>query len=307
MPEAYEPDRQFVEKLEWQLASEFRRLSRMRPARKVAVPRQAFVLAIVAGVLLSGVAATKAADLIKDSWRRKIELAKAETEVRLQKASAELKRDQAAKAEERASLGLISLEDSLVVRLMADRSALDLKKSELNLCEVRASGEAPQDDLSAPLVGGRDFVTERLEIDKRMRELGLELRQGRIEQRFRTLAQLGLVGKSKMDDVRAATEAEKAEIDSIQFRIGIRRQFIEGSISAEDVEIRDRIALAERDLLRAQSRVDSLRRDLEDKRQLLAVGQTPEEVVQALQSGLDAAEEELALANLEIEILKGIK
>jgi hypothetical protein len=307
MPETYEPDRQFVEKLEWQLASEFRRSRRLRSAGKIAVPRQAIVLTVVAGVLLSGVAVTKAADLIKDSWRRKIELAKAETEVRLQKAAAEFKTGQAAKAEERASMGLITLEDSRAAKLIADRSALGLKKSELNLDEVRASGEPPRDDLSAPLVDGRDYVAERLEIDKRVLELSLDLRQGRIDRRFRTLAQLGLVGRSQMDDVLAATEAERAEVESLRSRIDIRKQFIEGRLSAKDVEIGDRLAIAERDERRARSRVDSLRKDLEDQRQLLAVGQVPEAVVQALQLGLNTAEEELALAGLEIEILKDIK
>src|SRR5512135_2694874 len=127
MRETYDPDRQFVEKLEWHLASEFRRANSLRSQRKVAVPRGVVVLAIVAGVLLTGVAATKAADLIKDSWLKKIELAKAETDVKLQKAFAEFKIQQTAKAEDRWALGLITQEEYQTIKVVAKRSALDLQ------------------------------------------------------------------------------------------------------------------------------------------------------------------------------------
>ena len=72
MPKSFEPDCRFVDRLEWQLASEFRRKDRLKPAAgKVAVPRYVVALSLAAGVLPMGVAATKAADLIKDSWAEK--------------------------------------------------------------------------------------------------------------------------------------------------------------------------------------------------------------------------------------------
>ncbi len=74
MPKSFEPDGQFVDKLEWQLSSEFRRTSRLKPAAgRVAVPRWVVAFSLVAGVLLMGVAAIKASDSIKGAWRKKIE------------------------------------------------------------------------------------------------------------------------------------------------------------------------------------------------------------------------------------------
>lgn len=307
MPETYEPDSQFVDRLEWQLASEFRRARQLRSAAKIAVPRQAVVLAVLAGVLLAGVAATKAADLIKDSWRRKLDLAKAETDVRLQRAWSGFRNERAAEAEKRFSMGLIPQEDSLVAKLGADLSALDLRKSELNLWEVQASGKAPQNDLYAPLVAGRDLVAERLEIGQRMYELSLELRRSRISQGLRARVEMGLVSPNEMKAFLSKTDSEQAEIESFGRRIDLRRQFIEGSLSAEAVEISDRMALAERDLRLAQLRVDSVQRDLEEKRRRFTLGETPETEIQALQLGLTMAEEELALAKLEVEILKSVR
>jgi len=307
MNEPYEPDRKFVENLEWQLTSEFRRTSRLKPSRRVAVPRIAVVLTLVACALMTGVAAIKAADLIKDSWRRKIEVAKAETEVRLQRAFVDFKNQQAVKAQDQAAKGLISQEDYHAKKFVADVSVLDLQKVQLNLEEVLVSGEAPRNELHAPLVGGRDFVAERLETEKKTRQLDLDLRRSRVEQRLRQLVQKGLAGKSQLDDFQATSEAEQAAFESAQQRLELRRQFIGGELSAQEVEIRDRMSLAERDLRRAQFNVDYLTKKLEDLRRLAVKGMVPESDVQGMQLGVNAAQQELTLAQLEIEILKSIK
>ena len=94
MSSRFEPDAKFVDRLEWQLTSEFRRREHLKPAPgRIAVPRSVAALSVAAGILLLGVAATKAADLIKDSWRKKIEVARLETEVKIKRAFLELKKD----------------------------------------------------------------------------------------------------------------------------------------------------------------------------------------------------------------------
>jgi hypothetical protein len=92
---AFEPDRQFVDRLEWQLAAEYRRINRRRSSERVAVPRPVLAFALAAGVLLTGVAAIKAADFVHDAWRKKIEVARAETDVLLQQARLESGREMA--------------------------------------------------------------------------------------------------------------------------------------------------------------------------------------------------------------------
>ena len=150
-------------------------------------------------------------------------------------------------------------------------------------------------------------MAERLEIEKKTRQLGLELRRSRLGQRLRQMVQAGLAEKSRLDDFQAASEAEQAEIENIQQRLELRRRFVAGELSAQEVEIKDRMTLAERDLRRAQSSADQMARELAEKRNLEAVGMAAESDVQGLQMGLSAAQEELALARLEIEILKSIK
>ena len=106
MTEKYEPDTRFVERLEWQLSSEYRRGDRLKSPPKIAVSRRMAAVAVMIGVLLTGVAVSKAADYFKDSWRKKIEIARAETEVTLKKARYDSTREIAASVEEQVTNGL---------------------------------------------------------------------------------------------------------------------------------------------------------------------------------------------------------
>jgi hypothetical protein len=308
MPNKFEADRQFVDRLEWQLASEFRRKDRLNPAAgKIAVPRSVVALSLAAGLLLMGVAATKAADVIKDSWRKKIEVARLETEVKIKRAFLELKNEKADGAEERFSLGLVSEDEALTAKLGAERSASDLERSLLDLEEVKASGEAPRDELYAPLIGGRDFVSERLEVERKILKSDLDLRRARIERTLRKRIDLGVVPKSALDEFQASLTGQEAAIEDLEKRLTLRRRFRAGEISAGELEIQARMSAAEKELKEARSSIDMIRTRLEDLRAKQAAGLITSEEVKGAQLGLDFAQAKADLAVQQIEILKTIK
>jgi hypothetical protein len=307
MPKNFEPDSQFVDKLEWQLASEFRRMSRLKPAAgKVAVPRWVVAFSLAAGVLLTGVAAIKAADSIKGAWRKKIEIAKLETDIRLKRAFLEFKKESASKAEAQASVGMIREDEYLAMKLATERSALDLERSQIDLAEVKASGETPRNELYAPAVDGRDFVSERLVIERKVLELDLGLRRAR-DERLKQRVDLGLAPHDWLDGSVASTAVQEAGIGDIEKRLDLRKQFIAGAMTAEEVEIQDRMTAAERDLRQAQLTVDSSKKRLESLRSKEAVGMISDTEVQQAQFGLDAAQAQLNLALLEKEVLSKIR
>jgi hypothetical protein len=308
MPNKFEADRQFVDRLEWQLASEFRRKDRLNPAAgKIAVPRSVVALSLAAGLLLMGVAATKAADVIKDSWRKKIEVARLETEVKIKRAFLELKNEKADGAEERFSLGLVSEDEALTAKLGAERSASDLERSLLDLEEVKASGEAPRDELYAPLIGGRDFVSERLEVERKILKSDLDLRRARIERTLRKRIDLGVVPKSALDEFQASLSGQEAALEDLEKRLTLRRRFRAGEISAGELEIQARMSAAEKELKEARSSIDMIRTRLEDLRAKQAAGLITSEEVKGAQLGLDFAQAKADLAVQQIEILKTIK
>ncbi|MCK7468611.1 MAG: hypothetical protein MZU91_11230 [Desulfosudis oleivorans] len=166
-----------------------------------------------------GVAATKAADLIKDSWRKRIEVARLETEVKIKTAFLELKKDRAAQAEGRYSLGLVGEDEALVAKLGAERAAADREMSVLDLEEAKASGEAPRNELYAPLVDGRDFVGERLGIEKKVLQADLDLRRARTEPALRHRVELGLAPKSALSEFAAALAGQEAGLEDIENRL----------------------------------------------------------------------------------------
>ncbi len=94
MSKNYEPENQFLERLEWQLSSEYRRTSRLKSSpEKIALSRRLVAVSLMVGILMTGVAMIKATEYIKDSWRRKIEIARIETEVKLKEAHLESTRE----------------------------------------------------------------------------------------------------------------------------------------------------------------------------------------------------------------------
>jgi len=308
MSSRIEPDDKIVDRLEWQLASEFRRREHLKPAPgRIAVPRSVVALSLAAGVLLMGVAATKAADLIKDSWRKKIEVARLETEVRIKTAFLELKKDRAAQAESRYSIGLVSEDEALVAKLGADRAAADREISVLDLEEAKESGEAPRNEIYAPLVGGRDFVGERLGIEKKVLQADLDLRRARTESALRHQVDLGLAPKSALSEFAAMLAGQEAGLEDIENRLALRQRFLAGEISAGEMEIQARMSAAEKELREAQSSIDTIRPRLEDLRAKAAAGLVEIDEVKGWELGLSAAQAKADLALQEIEILKTIR
>jgi multidrug resistance efflux pump len=303
MNRTHEPNPQFVERLEWQLATEYRRMTRQRSSGRVAVPRRMVAFAIVAGVLLTGVAAIRAAEFVQDAWRKKIEVARAETEVLLQQARLESGREMAARTETLAAKGLAHQEEYRVLKLGQEQAGLDLERARLNLEEVKRSGVAPRDELYAPFVGGRDFVSERLAVEIKKIELDAELLADRLT-RLRGLQEKGLVSRDEPDSAERETAARKGLIDEIAKRLELRKRFVAGRISAREVEIAGRLAVAEANLNSAQSKVESLTKQLERQEALQSERLISPSEAAGLRSVLDTAQAELKLAALEVDILK---
>jgi len=307
MSEIYKADSQFLERLEWQLSSEFRRTNRLKPTSgKIAVPRRMVAVTCMVGTLMTGVAIVKAADYIKDSWRKKIEIARAETQVQLKTAHLESAREMATRAEKQVSNGLIREEEYRVIKIGADKADLNLKKSLLNLDEVKISGVIPRNALYAPKVGGRDFVSERLKIEKKTVELDLDLLRRRWE-RFEQLLEKNLISGHELAPLQEEIAVLEATIDKIQKQLDLRKRFIAREITALEVEIKDLMTTAETNVRSAQSTVDSLNTQLKRLKNLESRGMITQSEIKQLQNAVFAAETELKLAALELDVLEKIK
>jgi hypothetical protein len=307
MNKDYMPDDQFVDRLEWQLSSEFRRTNRLQTSTgKIAVPRRLVAVAVMVGVLMTGVAISKAADYIKDSWQKKIEMARVETEVELKKVQMESILEISSRVKSRVDQGLVREEEYHAIKIAVQKADLDYQRSLLNREEVRMSGEIPRNELYAPMVGGRDFVSERLELDTMDIELEIYL-LGRHLKRMEQLTEAGLIEDRELDQVKAEIANQEAHLDKIQQRFDLRSRFLAGEITARDVELEGRLTAAKNNLHVAQSEVDSLEQQLSRFQALESRGTISHAEIRQLKYALDAAQAKLNLAILEMEVLEKIK
>jgi hypothetical protein len=307
MSENFVPNDLFMDRLEWQLASEYRRKQLLGPIRpKIVLPRRVAVTLLVVGLFMSGVTAIKAAEYFKDSWRKKIEIARVETDVRLKEVLRESARQSADRVARLYSLGLIETGEDRVAELSVKKAGLAVDRSLLNRDEVKASGTSPRDEIYAPKVGGRDFVGERLTIGKKEAELEMaaaEIRRRRTQDR----AALGLISAEEMQALETEAAVQKAAILRIEKRLDLRKRFLAGDLTAQAAEIDDRLTGAEEDLSAAAAKVDVLRERMKRQESLMAVGMASVGETQALKTALDAALDAQKLALLEIDVLKKSK
>jgi hypothetical protein len=301
------PESQFVERLEWQLTSAFRRASRLTPmVRKVAIPRRLAAAALLVCVLLTGVAVSKAADYVKDSWRRKIEVARAERDVILKRAHLESILRMEKQAGERIAAGVIEEEEYRALKTAAEGAEYDLKRSRLDLEEVKKSGVAPRNELYAPKVGGRDYVSERLELELKAAELDLGQMERRLN-RFADLAEEKMIRTDRLALIQGETEGRRLKIGGIRRRLELRKKFLEGELSAEEAEVRELLTDAEKSLKMHEARIEAIKAELKRLETLEAKGLISQGEVDRLKYELDAAQAEKKLAALEVDILEKVR
>ncbi len=299
-----EPDGRFVEHLEWQLASEYRRAQRFRPAAgRIAVPRGVAVAVLTAVFLTTGVTVIKASEMIKDSWRKKIEVARAETDMRLAESRLAVVQAEAARLGRQVAVGMAGVDEGRQASLQAAAAELAVKRFRVSLDEVRATGEPVRDELYASLVGGRDFVLERLMLDAAKSKLEMESVSVRTA-RLKNLWSLGLVSETEMAGSRMETSVQTAKIEEIRGRIELRGSFLEGKASALEVEVRGRLADASSRLKAAQSKVEALQVKMERLTTQEALGLVSGTEVARLKSELESAQAEMKLAAVEKDVLE---
>jgi len=121
----------------------------------------------------------------------------------------------------------------------------------LDMEEIRVSGKEPQNQLSASLVGGRDFVSERLALEESAAGGRIQAAQLRLE-RIQDLEQVGAIGPTAgAQGIMALLEAETV-LGNIRAKLELRQRFLDGEVSEEEAE-------RERELTETEAEADLLR------------------------------------------------
>ena len=296
------PDPAFVEHLEWQLRTAHRRRGRFARPTPGLPTRAVRTGLLVLVCLFGGAGVVVAAERIQDDARREHLVAKHEIQVEMARLRLEHATVEYARTQELVEQGLIGND-----QLGDDRQRLvDLKTSveqaELDLREVQQTGQAPRRDLTAPLVGGEDFVSLRLALEVERAKAGVDREFARLE-RTRTLVDAGVVTRQELAGEEAEILLRLEQIAELEERIGLRRAFLAGELTADQIELREQVLAAQRAVAKQRIVLDGLQERLDVTRRLEERGFVRGEVLE-LELQLRLAMSELKLAELELAALE---
>lgn len=298
MNDTHEPRESFVRALEARVTGELtRRSGSPRLPRWVPQSRGRMVFATAVLVLVSmavggaAVAVTYQAqtaesrDLLARTYQARVELGKA----RLDLAAKLLKTMQ-----ERVAVGAASHMELQDATLKVRQAEFEVQSLQLQLNEVRLSGLEPSMQVSAPLVSGRDFVTQHWRLEIEAQKAALETEQLRLKD-TQTRVSVGMADSFDVEPARARVKELEVALLCYQRKLEIRQQFLNKSV---DAGLADLTVLA----VEADQRVETLKGRIDLSKKELQRAQARFTTGNALR--LDVAEAEIRVQQTELDLSK---
>jgi outer membrane protein TolC len=291
---------EFRAHLEWQIATALRREERFAVPVGGGMPRLRGALALLVALALGAVVAAASAG-VQDARQRGALVEAARSEEALLRVRVDLARAAYENAQRRYDIGVASRETVQAAETELRATEAALARAALDIEEIQATSKAPRNDLQAPLVGRRDFVTERLslELETARRALGVAeqaLRQAK--QRF----DVGVSSRSALQQAEADVAQEHAHMQQLQATLDLRKRAVGGAIKLDEVapalrriELTTQRERAERDIALAQMRLDEVRR-------MAAAGQATE--LELMRAEVDLLERRVGLKRIHQELEK---
>ena len=187
--------------------------------------------------LILGVAVGAVPGQVQDAKQRELLTTAAQAEEQLVAMRLDLARTALEEARRKFEVGLLT-RTSLVAAESALRGMESrLAKIRLDTEEIQATSRAPRDEISAPLVGSRDFVTERLRGDLRAAEQRLSLAEAAtLEARRRY--EVGTASPLALREAETDVTRAKSDLQRLAAKLALRKQFVAGGVEVADVERR---------------------------------------------------------------------
>jgi hypothetical protein len=211
----------------------------------------------------------------------------------------ELARAQLAEVTKRVKIGATdagtarSAEDAVHTRELA------VQRMQLNIMETLASAQPARDELNAPLVNGRDFVKERIQLDMMAAQQQLTAAEASLAG-VDNMVQIGAVPPLARIDARLEVAQARRSLAVLAERLTLRREFIDKGTPVEQLatrleatQLRENIRVAQQSLDLATTRAQTLERQR-------PVGQIEE--LDVLRAQLEVKERQLELYQLSAQL-----
>jgi outer membrane protein TolC len=307
MRNAHEPDDQFTARLDEQIRRDIRRRHRAAAGLPWMLrSRRALALAAAGLMLISmgvGAAVVAAAYEAQDSELRGQLTRNYTQRADLAKQRFALVSDEVREVERRLSVGAADNQAVGEARLkMADAEA-QVRIAQLLLQEVAITGRDPRSELSAPRVGGRDFVGERLRVEMSVPERALAIEQARLRDlQARVEIGVGTLADLAVSQVRVA-EIELA-LQAFKARLEIRQKFLSGGVDAVETDLRGLEAGSDRERRTLQRRIELAKTQLQTVQSRVEVGLATNVELTEAQLKLQELSTDLVRVDLDLAIIR---
>lgn len=301
------PDPEFLDHLEWELAASLRRQSAFNGTssvwRFVRRPHWAVTLGLTLASCLIGGAGAYAAMHVADQRMAALHIARGEALLEI----ARIRREPIARHADRmaamAQQGNATLIEMRAAETQLAQADAHVQVHALNLDETRLTSKPPNDALSAPLVNGRDFVTERLAARKNALQANLDLALNHAD-RMQQLQEASSVSSQEMLVARSQVENAERMIAQLDRRVELRAAFLADERSAAQVELEDmrQATQTNREMMLGQMKLLEAQRDRVAA--LYENGVVSNDELEAVTAELEALQAQLQLADLELDILE---
>ncbi len=303
----HEPDAAFAARLEATLVSELRRREREAPPTWWSGWMPVHSVAVLALIVITSMAIGGGAVAV--AYEAEDRQAKtALLEVYQRRLDVAIERRQLAEAkfkdtELRSDVGLVS-EDAewAAAAALVEATAVESRLT-TDIEEVRATGREPRYELSAPKVGSRDFVSERLATERRALEAALQLKQ-RLARKWQVRAEIGVARAESAIEAQLEVELASAALEAVDRRIAIRGAFLAGRDSAIVTDLRGMEIEADHLVKQLQPRVAQARKNVERLAERAKVGVVAEVAVAEARVKQMELETELSKAELDLALVQ---
>lgn len=301
MQNKHEPRDEFVKRLEWHVTAEARRRNRpvLQPrwARWVSMSPLRMTMAVAAIVVVSmaaGGAVVAAAYQSQVNERRDLVAAAYEQRLALAQQRLSLAVEGLNGIKRRVAVGLATNRELMEEQFKVVEAEAEVKTTQLQLEEVRLTAQDVVTTMSAPMVRGRDFVTERWQAEMAVATFALDKEKTLLEDVQRRV-QIGVVDPAEVEVSRAKVGELEAALQARQRKLDIRKRFLNREFDATRADLRGLEVDAELRQRTLRLQLDLAKRETD---------RVAARVQKGIASGVDEMQARLKLLSLTAEAAK---
>lgn len=270
--------------LEYEMLRTFRHETRReRAVRWMRTTTVAIVFMAIGGT--AGLASAQ----IKGSTRRDSLLASAATEGILAGARVEIAEKQLADVTHRVQVGAAGIEMQHAAERELGTMQARLNHLALDIMEIRVTSEAPRDDLNAPLVGERDFVRDRIQVELTAAQQQLVAAEATLAEADRR-TRIGASPESARLEAAVGVARAEAAFNVLAQKLALRKEYLEKGTPVDQLLRRLDEAQVQQDMIVVRSRMGLAQDRLKQVERQRAVGVATE--VDLLRAQLEVKEAE---------------